>query len=216
MKKLFIISSCVVLGLTNFSAYAVDVKPFAGGNVSISGVAYSDDAKDGADYLGVDLPEAFFGLGFEAGLKFQTEKIYSAGVAFAYDYAFDSEADIDAYIDDYISSVKMGFSAWTLTFDNYLRVSGNAQHRQDVVLGIGLGNATERVKIDATYLGKTYGLEDVDESDDDTVVVFKVGYNYNISEHVDWFVNGRLFVPTNSDSDVDALFNMSAGLRFLF
>ena len=69
-----------------------------------------------------------------------------------------------------------------------------------------------------TYLGRTYGLDNIDETDNGKIFVFKVGYNYNISEHLDWFLNGRFFVPTESKSetDVDVLFNMSAGLRYIF
>ena len=119
-------------------------------------------------------------------------------------------------MEDYISSVDMGFSAISVTFDNYLRVSGEAKHRQDIVLGIGLGNATERIKMTTTTLGKANDLYDIDEDDDGTVVVLKVGYNYQISNHLDWYVNGRWFIPTDSDSDVDALFNANAGVRFVF
>ncbi len=216
MKKFFMTSSCVALALTSFSAYAADIKPFIGVNASLSGVAYSDDVKTATDDLGVKLPESFFGVGAEAGLKIETDRVYSAGFTFAYDYAVDSEADIDAIADDYVSSVELGFSAWSLTFDNYLRVSGAAKHRQDIVLGVGFGNAKERFKMDATYLGESYGLYDIDESDDGNVVVFKVGYIYNVGEHADLVLNGRFFVPTDSETDVDVLFNMSAGVRVVF
>ena len=217
MKKFFMTSSCLALALTSFSANAVDIKPFIGGNISLNGVAYSDDTKTATEDIGIDLPEAFVGIGFEAGVKFATDNLYSAAVTFAYDYAFNNDADIESFAEDYISSAEVGFSAWSFTFDNYLRVSGNSAHRQDIVLGIGAGSANERAEINFTpYAKSLYGLEDEKGDDDGTVVVFKVGYNYNISEHADWYVNGRFFVPTDSETDVDVLFNASAGLRFLF
>ena len=216
MKKFFMTMPCLALALTGFSANAADIKPFVGGNLAINGVSYSDDTKDAMDNVGIDLPETFFGLGFEAGVKFATDNLYNAAVTFAYDYAFDAEADIDSFTKDYISSLDTGFSAISATFDNYLRVSGEAKHRQDIVLGSGLGNATERIKMTTTTLGKANGLYDIDEDDDGTVVVLKVGYNYQISNHLDWYVNGRWFIPTDSDSDVDALFNANAGVRFVF
>lgn len=247
MKKIFMTGSCLALALTSFSAYAVDSKPsieddlsgiaysddailetvpedsaadfkvFIGGNIALSGVAYSHDAKTATEDIGVKLPESFFGGGIEVGIKFpQIERVHIAGLTFAYDYAFDSEADIEPFAEDYISCINTGFSAWSITFDNYLRVSGDAKHRQDIVLGVGLGRATERVEMQVTYLGTTYGLYDIDETDNGRAVIFKVGYNYNISEHADWFLNGRFFVPSKYETDVDVLFNMSAGLRYIF
>ena len=216
MKQFFMIMPCMATALMGFSANAIDIKPFVGGNLAINGVAYSDDTEDAMDYAGIDLPDAFFGLGFEAGVKFATDNLYNAAITFAYDYAFNSDADIDRATKDYISSLETGVSAYSFTFDNYLRVSGDAKHRQDIVLGVGLGNATERVKMNTTLLGQTNGLYDIDDDDDGTVVVLKVGYNYKISDHADWYINGRWFIPTNSDSDVDALFNASAGVRILF
>jgi len=217
MKQFFMIMPCMATALMGFSANAIDIKPFVGGNLAINGVAYSDDTEEVTDDLGIDLPDAFFGLGFEAGVKFATDNLYNAAITFAYDYAFSADADIDSYAEDYVSSSEIGFSALSVTFDNYLRVSGNAKHRQDIVLGVGLANATERAKIDFTPLAKTtYGLSDMEGDDDGTALVLKVGYNYQISDQADWYLNGRWFIPTNSDSDVDALFNASAGIRLVF
>ena len=247
MKKIFMTGSCLALALTSFSAYAVDISSggiayfdntapaiedmevdlpetsardvniFIGGNISLNGVAYSDDTKTATKDIGVKLPESFVGMGIEAGVKHLIGGIYSAGFTFAYDYVFNSDADIESFAEDYISSAEVGFSAFSFTFDNYIRVSGNSAHRQDIVLGIGVGTAKERAEINFTpYAKSLYGLEDEKGDDDGTVVVFKAGYNHNISEHLDWFVNGRFFVPTDSETDVDVLFNASAGLRFLF
>lgn len=212
MNKTFVTVPFFAAALMGFSANAVDIKPFIGGNLSINGVAYSDDCKDATDSIGVDLPTSFWGIGAEAGVKFEMERIYNAALVFSYDYAFNKEAEMNTGISDYVSA-KIGFSALSMTFDNYLRVSGNDDHRQDIILGIGMARATERVDIKFTsYMG----LDDINEKDDGNAVVFKIGYNYKITNHVDWYLNGRWFVPTNSDSDIGALFNANAGIRFLF
>ena len=217
MKKVLTSISCLVCGLTCFSAYAVNIKPFVGANIGLNGVEYADNIKYATNEEGIELPESFFGIGGELGVKFETEKVYSAAITFAYDYTLNSKADIDVASNAYISSAEVGFSAWGITFDNYIRVSGKSPHRQDIVLGLGLFNANERFKMNVTDLAKTtYGLSNVDDDDDGTVVVFKVGYNYTMSKHIDWYLNGRLFIPTDSKSDIDAMFNMNAGVRFLF
>ena len=101
--------------------------------------------------------------------------MYIPALTVAYDYMFNSEADIDAVTKPNISSFDVGFSAISATFDNYLRVSGNSRHRQDIIFGIGLGSATERVTMKTTSLGKANGYADIDEDENGTVFISKVG-----------------------------------------
>lgn len=216
MKKILIVGSCFAVALTGFSAYSMNIKPFVGGNLAVNGVVWADDVKDPMDAAGIDLPTSLFGIGFEAGVKFNRENMYIPALTVAYDYMFNSEADIDAVTKPNISSFDVGFSAISATFDNYLRVSGNSRHRQDIIFGIGLGSATERVTMKTTSLGKANGYADIDEDENGTIFIFKIGYNYQISNHVDWYLNGRWFFPTESKRDIESLFNMNAGIRFLF
>ena len=205
MKKILTACSCAALALTSFPSYSMDVKPFFGINLAANGVSYSDDLNDYADDLDIELPTGFLGAGAEAGIKFATQNVWNGGITLAYDYVFDSEADTDD--NPYIYSMNIGFSAISATFDNYIRVSGNTLQRQDIVLGLGVARATERVKIIA--------LNDVKEEDDATTLVLKVGYNHQFSDNVEWYLNGRWFIPS-SDSEVKALFNANIGLRFTF
>lgn len=213
MKKSVIIG---VLLLTCNNAMAFDVKPFIGGNLSINGVVWDQELKDDIkDTIG-EMPEFFLGGGVEAGARFATNNIYNAGITLAYDYMLNSEVDLKDEMKEYISSMETGFSAISATFDNYIRVSGKKEHRRDIVLGLGLADVTERVSLDPTLRGKELGIEKDDGKDDGTAVVFKVGYNHQIAPNADWFVNGRAFVATSSESDFEALFNLSVGLRFVF
>ena len=198
MKKIFMTMPCLALALTGFSANAADIKPFVGGNLAINGVSYSDDLDDLCDELGIELPESFMGLGLEAGIKFAADRIYNAALTFSYDYVFDETIESD---ESYWYRPEIGFSSISVTYDNYLRVSGNAEYRQDIVLGGGLANATERV---------------AGEKSDEIRIVFKIGYNRQISEFADLYFNGRCFIPTDSDSEVDAFFNANMGVRFVF
>jgi len=214
MKESIIIGAISILAVN--SAMAMEVRPFIGGNLSINGVVWDNELrKEIKEDIG-KLPEVFIGVGLEAGARFATTNIYNAGITLAYDYMFDSETDINNNMKDYISSIDVGFSAISITFDNYIRVSGKKEHRRDIVIGLGVASATERVHFEPTSQGKNIGLEEEKTDDDGTRVVFKVGYNHQIARNADWYVNGRAFVPTSSDDDTDATLNLSTGLRFVF
>ena len=214
MKKICLIGVVSILALN--SATAMEIRPFIGGNLSVNGVAWDNDLRKEIKADIGKLPETFIGFGLEAGARFATANIYNAGVTLAYDYIFDSETDINDDIKDYISSFDVGFSAISITFDNYIRVSGKKEHRRDIVIGLGGASIKERIHFAPTAQGKNVGLEEENDDDDGTFVVFKVGYNHQIARNADWYVNGRAFIPTSSDGDADAALNLSTGLRFVF
>lgn len=218
MKKILIICSYAVLAMKCLPSYSMELKPFIGFNIAANGVVYSDELNDMSDDANIDLPTAFFSAGAEAGLKFKTNNIWNGAITLAYDYAFDSEADTDS--NPYINSMNMGFSAISATFDNYIRVSRDAAHRQDIVVGVGVARATERVE--ATLVNTEYNNEllntkysNISEKDRATTFVLKIGYNYQLSNNAEWYLNGRWFIPS-SDREVEALFNADVGLRFVF
>lgn len=213
MKKSMIIGMVSLLTISNVNA--LEVRPFIGGNLSVSGVTWTEESKNTMKDYEWELPVAFAGAGFEAGARFKTDHIYSAAITFAYDYLFNSKFSIDEISHQYIDKIEAGFSAVSITFDNYLRVSGNAKHQQNLVLGVGAAYATERGTITVTEYGEENGLSDSKFSDSVPAFVAKLGYNFQLVENTDLFVNGRVFIPDHND-DVDAMFNASVGLRFVF
>lgn len=210
MKKFLTTCSCMLLALECSPSYSMELKPFIGLNIAANGVAYSDELNDISDDANIDLPSSFFSVGAEAGLKFKTTNIWNSSITLAYDYAFDSEADTDD--NPYVDYMNMGFSAISATFDNYIRVSGDAIHRQDIVIGVGVARATERIEMS---LMEYTGYAELSEEDKATTFVLKVGYNYQMPNNAEWYLNGRWFIPS-SDSEVEALFNANVGLRFVF
>ena len=68
MKKVSFVGSCLAVFLTSFSAYAVNIKPFVGGNIAINNAIYADDIKYAMNNLGIDLSSSFLGLGGELGV----------------------------------------------------------------------------------------------------------------------------------------------------
>lgn len=216
MKKILLVGVSAISMLSIENVNAADIKPFIGGNVAINGVIWSNDADQNTRDIGIDLPDAFIGLGLEAGVKFVNNNIYNAGITLVYDYAFDSEAKLDSYIKQYYYDVSTGFSSISVTFDNYIRISGEKAHRRDIVLGVGLANGTERISVKTTYYGEVNGLKDVKEKDDGRAFVLKIGYNHQMADNIDWYVNGRTFIFSGGDKDVNSMFNFSTGLRYVF
>lgn len=214
MKKFLVFGAASILTIN--SALATEIKPFIGVNLALNGISWNGKVEKPLKDANMDLPTSFFGLGAEAGVRLKTDGIYNPGITLAYDYAFDSSADIKWPANEVFYSFDAGFSAISATFDNYIRFSGNAEKRSDVVLGIGLANATERIEMRTTAYAKTLGYMDEKGKDDGTFIVLKAGFNFELSDKIDFYTNGRWFVPTASDGDVDALFNLDAGLRFVF
>lgn len=220
MKKLLVLVA--VISILPGNGFARDFKLFVGANAGVSGIILSSAAKDAThDDNGVtimDLPTSFFGLGADFGMVFVQRGIYSYGATAAFDYMFDSSADISTTYKSIVSKTKVGFSVFSATFDNYLRIYEKADIRQDVVLGLGLANIHERLQMTPTANGITnYGMRDVDETDDGIAIAFKAAYNVRIGNH-EGYISGRYFLPVDGDNDrdIDGLFNLNIGLRYLF
>jgi len=214
MKKFLVLGAVSILTIN--SALATEIKPFIGANIALNSVSWDEKVEKDLKNINLDLPTAFLGLGAEAGIRLKTKDIYNPGVTLAYDYAFDSAADIGWPANELFHSVEFGFSAISATFDNYIRFSGVSAKRSDIVLGIGLANITERGDIRYTDYAKFLGFVDKKETDNGTAVVLKAGFNFELSYKVDFYAGGRWFVPTSSNGDIDDLFNLNAGIRYVF
>ena len=218
MKKNLLITGACVASLFDVSCFgATTIKPYVGANVAITGVAWTNELKDMTEDL-FELPTSFWGMGFDFGARFANDNIYNCGLTLAYDYVFDSKARITSYAKPYISSVKTGFSAFGLTFDNYLRVSEKDEKRGDIVLGLGLANIKERIYLLPTAAGIANGLEKTDARDNGGAFILKIGYNSKIDDNWDWNITGRWFITSgdSDEKDFDAMFILSFGARYVF
>ena len=216
MKK-FLTSAIIasLFGITN--ANATEIKPFIGANLGITSAAWTDVLERMSERLW-ELPKTFWGFGIDAGVKFAKDKMYNCGLTLAYDYINDSKAKINSDVKPLISSVKFGFSVVSATFDNYLRISGTEQNREDIVISLGLASIKEKAYMLPTSLGFANGVEKVDGSDTGGAFVFKIGYNSKIDDRWGWNISGRWFVQGGSadEKDFDFLFNLSVGVNYMF
>lgn len=206
MKKLLIPGLCAFC-ISPAIADDIIVNPYIGAGLNVNFASYSSDMEYAMDYFGVDLPTSYFGLGVEGGIKIGYKKnVWNGGLSIAYDYIFDSSAVIE---NPYIEDVGVGFSAWNIGFDNYIRIAKEDDKRTDLIVGIGVGQATERISIEAP------GVLSLDDSSDSTVVVLKFGTNIPLSETVDWSTTIRAFIPSK-DYDVSSVISVQTGIKLNF
>ncbi len=212
MKKVLFATAC--LFTLHNQCLATDVNLFVGANVGVTGIMLGNELKK-TEIDGVwDVPTSYFGVGAEFGARFFRDDVYNCGLVLGYDYMFDSKTNINDNYKPYISYSKVGFSALSAVFDNYVRISGRYGYRQDIVIGVGLANVTERLYFSPTALGvTTYNLEYVDERDDGLAAVLKLAYNVRIGNH-EGYVSGKYFYT--GEKDVDSMFNLNIGIRYLF
>ena len=206
MKRMFICGALCAM-CTNFAfAKEASMRPYIGGSINYNFVSFSSEAEETMDWLGLDLADGYFGVGLEGGIRFGgTKDIWNGGLSFAYDYTFDTDAGV---YNMYIDEVKTGFSAWNIGFDNYIRVNEENDKRYDLVLGLGFGQATERVHISGSGITEDY-------SGDGGVFVLKFGTNIQLSEQFDWYTTIRGFIPTKT-GDVEHIISVQTGIKFNF
>ena len=205
MKKiLFPIVGILYVG----SAFAEGkfVNPYIGVNANFNTITYSPDMTALAARIGVDLPVFYMGVGLEGGIKLgRRNYIYNSGFSFAYDYVFNSSATIKNI---YIDEVEMGFSDWNIGFDNYVRVSNEDSKRTDLILGVGIGQAHERISI------KALGVSE-NKSQSDEIFVVKLGSSTQLSKNVDSYVVLRSFIPFD-DGDIKYVVSFQLGIKLHF
>lgn len=213
MKKLLTFGLCSFV-LT--PCFATEIKPFIGANLALSTISWTNEAiKAGADLW--DLPISTFGMGVDGGVKFANDTIYNCGITLAYDYTFDTKATIHSNAKPYIQSLTFGLSSFSATFDNYIRISGEEEHRQDIVLGLGIASMTERVKLTPTSFGIYEGLTPINETGSGGATVLKIGYNENFGKF-DIYTNLRFFFPGDNEDekDIQTILQFNFGARYIF
>lgn len=212
MKKFLVFGAVSILTIN--CALATEIRPFIGLDIAVSGVSWQDKVDQVNKNAGIELPDGFYGLGLDAGVRFANKNMYNAGLSLAYDYSFDADAKLNYFAQQYVTSLKTSFSAASIIFDNYIRVS-SSEKRKDIVLGLGLARTEEKGELKTTALGKLNGLSDETEKYHETIVVFKLGYNQQLENNLDWYINTRWFFPHNA-SDMEAVLNLNTGIRYVF
>lgn len=187
------------------------VRVFVGGNIDMNINSWSTDAKNTMDDIGVTLPSNNLALGAEVGVKFFSyAKMYNLGISAEYNYMFDSGATINAPASEYIDEITVGFSSLGFNMENYFRVSNEDNKRVDLIIGVGYAQITERVSTQiAGYIN--------DLSDKGSSIALIFGAEGQINDYISWTVKPKVYLMTaTKNSDLSAMFDINAGIRFTF
>ena len=204
MKSQIILTSAAAVLLSVTGANAFSYRPFVGLTMGLQNPVYSDSGKDMEHADNINLANDFFAFGAETGVMFCDKNcIYNGGLTVS--ATKTTYSDVDAkFTEDRVASMDL-FNI-SMTYDNYIRISGDKANRIDLVIGAGAGAMAIHV--------------DPVGADDDTVWSFapeaKLGLNFELSKNWTLTTSARVFFPTRSHYMMDASYILGGGIRYLF
>ena len=204
MKSKIVLTSAAALMLSVAGANAWEYKPFVGATIGLQGARYSDAAEEMERVARFDFPTDFFVFGLETGMRIGSYfDIYNGGVTLSATKTTYSNGQ-KKYVDE--TFVRMDAFNISLTYDNYIRISGDKENRIDLVVGAGFGTM-------ATHT-------DVISADSETkwsfAPEFKLGLDFELAEHVILFANFRTIFPTRPHYEMDMSYIVGGGVRYIF
>lgn len=207
MKSKVMLTSIVALFLSIAGANATEYRPFVGFTMGLSDVNYSQGMEDLALAEHIDLPEDFFNIGLEAGVRFgEYTKIYNGGVMLNLDMTTNRNFQ-DKFTDAKYGKIRT--ASMSATYDNYFRLSGDKTSRIDAVLGAGLGVMNYHTDYKSTV-----------PLDDDTVysaiLVLKAGMDFELTHNITLSATGRMFIPARGHYALDAQYLFSGAVKYMF
>jgi len=204
MKSKIVLTSAAALLVSVAGANALEYRPFVGATLGLQGAVYSDHAKDIERAAHIDFPTDFFVFGLETGVRAGAyNEIYNGGVTFSVTKTTYSDVK-EKYVDTRVASADLFNMA--ITYDNYIRISGDKDSRIDLVLGAGFGTMA-------------YHIDPVGEKSETIWSVapeFKVGMDFQLTENVTLAATGRAIIPTRSHYDMDMSYIVGGAVKYLF
>ena len=209
MKKIFLTTS--LLSVLTMPALA-DVKWFVGGGLGYASPVFSDlidDAID-ADYFNDDSGALTFHL--MGGMRFgEHDKIYNGGVSANYVYMSDLGHLTDGHNNEYVMDATLDFSTWYISYDNYVRVSGDCQYRTDFIASIGLGLGWMNESLVSGSYHEEY-------EDDGMLVALKFGFGGETKiEGLGWHAMLNIIsLNADDDADLQGSIGFDVGVKYTF
>ncbi len=203
MKKIFLTTG--LLSVLVMPAMA-ETKWFVGAGVGYAEPVFSDNVDDLIDDDYLDDNSGTLSLALTAGMRFgEYEKIYNGGVSLTWQNMSGLGELTDGPMSAYALEADLDFMALYLTYDNYIRISGDAKCRTDFIISVGLGQGWVKETLDDGYARGTY-------EDDGWGVILKFGFGgETVVQGLRWSVLASVMAP---DVDDDDDFQGSAGFEF--
>ena len=209
MKKIFVTTS--LLSILSMPAMA-EVKWFVGGGLGYATPVLSDtlDELIDEDYLKDDSGTLSFNL--MGGMRFgERDKIYNGGVSATYSYMADLAQVKDGYYSPYYIDGALDFSTLYISYDNYIRLSGDSEYRTDFVASVGLGMGW--ISESVTSGGYTASLED-----DGLIFVLKFGFITETTvEGLGLYANMNIVgLNAEDEADLQGSVGFDFGVKYTF
>ena len=204
MKSNIVLTSMTALLVSVAGANALEYRPFVGATLGLQGAVYSDDAKDYERIMRVDLPTDFFAFGIETGVRAGAySHIYNGGITLSATKTTYSKVQ-RKYVEDKAGDEDLFNIA--VTYDNYIRISGDKASRIDLVLGAGFGTMAYH------YDAKNGGSDTVWSFAPE----FKVGLDFGLTQSVVLSANFRAILPARDHYEFDMSYIAGGAVKYLF
>lgn len=204
MKSKIVLTSAAALLASVAGANAWEYKPFVGAMIGMQGTVYSETAKEIERVGQFDYPSDFFVFGLETGVRIGSYfDIYNGGVTLSATKSTYSNAK-QKYVEERYSSID-NFNI-SMTYDNYIRISGDKDNRIDLVIGAGFGTMATHAAI-AGFESQTrwsFAPE------------LKLGLDFELAEHVILSANFRSIFPTRPHYEEDVSYIVGGGVKYIF
>lgn len=148
-----------------------------------------------------------------AGMRFgEQDKIYNGGVSATLSYMPDLGQLKDGDASPLYMDAELDFTTLYLSYDNYIKLSGDSKYRTDFIASVGLGYGW----LEESLSIKGYGNETFD--DDAMVLVLKFGFGGETKfAGLGWNVMLNMTVPNaEDDADLQGSYGVDFGVRYTF
>lgn len=226
MKTKIALTGIAALMASVAGANAAEIKPFVGLSLGLQELAYSSEVKKEADgfdeagiYQGADavyeMPTDFIDFGVAAGVRFGAHnQIYNGGFTVNADWT--SSSDVKTKLFD-LKLAEISTQQYSVTYDNYIRLSGDKARRIDLVLGLGAGTIGETMKLsDLMKLEAIAAGEKTEDKEWSPTIVFKVGADFEVTKHLYIDASTRFILPTRSHPDIRTSYIFGGTVKYLF
>ncbi len=210
MKKLFLTSG--LLTMLAIPAMA-ETKWFVGAGIGYAEPVFSDIVDDAIDDDIFEDGSGTLALSLTGGMRFgEHDKIYNGGVSATFANMTDLMHLSDGDMYPYDIDITLDFKTLYFTYDNYIRLSGDAKCRTDFIISVGLGYGWGEESLSEPG----YGTETYKDSALLSVIKFGFG-GETVVDGLSWAATMNVIALNAEDeSDLQGSFGFDFGLKYTF
>ena len=209
MKKIFLTTG--LLSVLSAPAMA-ETKWFIGGGLGYMEPVFSDLVDDSIDDHFFEDDSGTMSFNLTGGMRFgEYEKVYNGGVSATFSYMPNLGDLSDGNNNPYYMDATIDFSTFYVTYDNYIRVSGDAKYRTDFIASIGLGMGWLDEDLTSGVYHESY-------EDDGMLIVLKLGFGgETVVQGLSWNATlNAIAINAEDDADLQGAGGFEFGLKYTF